>query len=327
MRIFCSILLSACLLSNTHVAHANSLPDWVRLPSSDTTLETWGIGSGKDLETAKLAALSDIASKFNAKVQETLQHHYQQKNTRIDETFETLTQVDIEATTLSHFEITQTDQLAGQIWVQVRLDKQEFSKSLQQKWQHQDQNFKNRLLHLTSLSSLEQLIQAQELVFELTQLELMCMQLEYANQDFDLDTALADYAQRATELTAISNHQSVRLVNDNVPADFNALIIERLAKSGIKLSSADAKTASANSASIQLKARSDTEQDKRGAHAYKITLEITSYDQNGRVIGKASHTAKGRSYDSANDAQSKAVASMAANLKKASVRTLLKLKS
>jgi hypothetical protein len=185
--------------------------------------------------------------------------------------------------------------------------------------------FNQRLSALGKQSSLEQLVAAQEMATELKKLELLAMQLKYADAGFDLKGALSNHVANAQMLRSIRNQQSVRILNDNAPADFNTLITERLAESGIKALH-DGNAASDNLSTIKLNARTDSEQDSRGAFVYRITLTIISSDATGKIIGSTTHAAKGRSYASADEAQEKAVASMASNLKRSSVRALLKLK-
>jgi len=320
-------LQGGCVVGTTNLAvepkQTSSLPAWVQQPESDSSSALWGIGSGPDLETSKKNALTDIAGKFNTRVQESIEQLYRVDNDDVQELLRIANSSQVAATELSDFQVTRSQKVDDTVWVEVRLDKPAYGKRLSGNYVTERNKLKDSMERFDGLSTLEQLLQIDALKEHVNRLGVVGAQVNFVNPDPGMAEDAGQYADYLKTLLAVKDKHKVILVSQDTPEQFTSLINEKLGLAGIKI--AEGKGGGENNAAIRLLSRTDSYQDDRDAYIFKIEMDVTSVDEKGVILGKATHRAQGRSYDSYNDAQSKAVSSLNYSLGKKSLASLLKL--
>jgi replicative superfamily II helicase len=114
----CVAMLMAYLLPAVSYG-AQDLPEWVTSPPIDTVSSMYGVGEGKDRESAKSAALAAIAGTMMTKVQGSTLVNQRQDQDGFAEQVEQTVKTKVREVALSHYQVIEAERLRGRWWVLV----------------------------------------------------------------------------------------------------------------------------------------------------------------------------------------------------------------
>ena len=120
--------LSGCMSNSVKESSSvdNRMPEWVLRPPGDNVATIYGIGEGRDLESAKQNALKDIAGKLATYIKSESENRDYLINGRGDSTFKQKVNTEIKKMKLSNFEVLQSSQSGHIIYTLVALSRAQF---------------------------------------------------------------------------------------------------------------------------------------------------------------------------------------------------------
>lgn len=316
-------IVSICIGAFVFCASAFSLPAWVENPHDDNDEAIYGVGSGESFKEAKRSALTDIASKFNTKVQETYVAQHRQFNDQTEMAVNIDSRSEVLNTQLNHFQITQSVKEGELYWVEARLDKKAFAEEIHQRWTRLDASIASEMTALKEAAVLQQLVQLPLLAAKIHDLELIVAQLSFAQRRFDAAPHYERYIGYLEQLQSLKNRHIVYLDQTTKGDDVFNLLKEILSKNGLIVTTKE--SARAEGAVISVRTKRSEEQDERKAYTVNLEVVVTSADVNGKTLGAATYRARGRSYADSGAATEKAIAALKVQLSRLSLPQLLNI--
>lgn len=326
-KVIKTLILAAVLACTqaacTATANAGKLPEWITSPTPVTNQYMYGTGSASDFEQAKKHALSDIASQFNARVEESYSSFQKMDDMGFSQTTEIDTQVEVDATNLKHFTVSQTEFINQVYWVQIQLDRTKLAKDLSANWQANDQIIRQTMQSLNELSSLKKLLAIGPLQQQISLAQAQANQLSVADNKFSVNQHLQNYANALGQLTQYSQSLYVEVQDTSGNEKLKTWLESLLSKHNIQLKTQNSQAQSASV--IKLESQLNTNYDDRDAIITELSVVIKSENEQGIRLGTAKYQSRGRDYNSESRAQDKAIESLKYQLKRQSLQQVLNI--
>jgi hypothetical protein len=101
-----------------------SAPDWVRTPPADTAALYYGVGEGPDVETARRAALRDVAAKLRVSISAKVDSQVTVVNEAADRVNRSRISEEVRKTTFSRHQLERSETSGGNVFALVSVDRQ-----------------------------------------------------------------------------------------------------------------------------------------------------------------------------------------------------------
>jgi len=137
---------------------AKAVPDWVLSTPSDSREWYWGVGEGPELDTAKRAALKDIAAKLRVSISGQLMSQVSVTNNTVDRQAHNRIIEEVQKTDFSHYVVDKTARSDNGFFVLVKVDRQAFIRDLKQKLGALEILLQQATRDLPSKTALERLV-------------------------------------------------------------------------------------------------------------------------------------------------------------------------
>ncbi len=282
-----------------------AIPAWVSSPPSDTAETVFGIGVGDTFNSAKTSALADLAGKINTKVKESVESQMVQTAMDVDSYFKVSSQLQVDPTNLSHFQVLKSSEEGTAFWVLVQLDKKAMAIELSRRWDRLNTSNRNAMDELERQSDIERLIQAHVLLDQVKRLQLLLAQLGYADQSAETRTHFDRYQSYINKINEIRANGRVVLVSMPDDTPITNLFAGILSARGLHVLRVGENQAQPDSL-IQLFIEHTESQDDRNAYVSIITLTVVTMGKN-QQLGSNTYTVSARSYDGFDDALKKSL--------------------
>ena len=134
------------------------VPVWVLSAPADSREWFWGIGEGPDLDTAKRAALKDVAAKLRVSISGQLESRVRVDNNKVDRQGSTRITAEVQKTEFSHFAVEKTAQSGNGFFVLVKVDRLAFTRDLKTKLTDLDARIQSVTVGLNRKTPLERFV-------------------------------------------------------------------------------------------------------------------------------------------------------------------------
>ncbi|OYY92970.1 MAG: hypothetical protein B7Y41_13675 [Hydrogenophilales bacterium 28-61-23] len=279
---------------------ASAAPAWVLSTPADSREWFWGVGEGPDLDTAKRAALKDIAAKLRVSISAQLESQISVDNNKVDRKARTRISEEVQKTEFNNFVVEKTAQSGNGFFALVKVDRQAFIRDIKQKLGNLDSLIQPAAAELGKKTPLEKFVALRRLQ----------PNLEKATGHAQLLTGLEPGAASAERLSRLESlqQQAQKAATDLVfrvqagssDGDLAAAITAFLNENGIRTEN----TASGrgNVLAIASSSRSDA---IYGSKLVKLKVTLSVQDDHGRAVTSRDFEVSGSSsYDYAGARQS-----------------------
>lgn len=302
-RVFSFALLFAF---SSFSAVSAGLPDWVKKPKADTEEAMYGIGSGASFKAAQNEALSDIAGKINTQVQQRYQSQITQTNRNTHSYTKIDTNTEVAKTSLSHFQLIETQETSGTFWVLLKLEKSLLASSLYNQWQAADRSINTNMTSYGLSAPIEQLIMGAHLREQLISIRFLLVQLHFFDHEVEVNRNDQRYVAFIDQINEVEDKFNLVIASHEAQEEVVAVVIKKVTELGINTEGGDSKE-------LKNKLVIDTEQarfqDARQAFNVTLTVTLSLYGNDvGEKIAQTQYIVKGRDYSDEEKAMQKAVA-------------------
>lgn len=132
-----------------------AVPDWVTAPPCDRRAWLCGVGQGPDLDSAKRAALKDIASGLRVSISSELEKMETVNNGRVDRQSRTRVSEVVQKTEFSQYQVDRTDRTGDGYYVLAKVDRTAFIRERRDKLATLDSSIEAASGNLAGKSALE----------------------------------------------------------------------------------------------------------------------------------------------------------------------------
>lgn len=126
---FLSIIMAVCLCAACVTGGGllptsrPAAPEWTRMPPADTAEALYGIGEGPDLDSARRAALRDVAAKLRVSISGTVDSQVTVANDAADRVSRTRISEEVRKTTFGKHRLERSEDAGGGVYALVSVDR------------------------------------------------------------------------------------------------------------------------------------------------------------------------------------------------------------
>lgn len=271
---------------------SSAVPAWVLATPADSREWFWGVGEGPELDTAKRAALKDIAAKLRVSISGQLESQVSVDNNKVDRQARTRISEEVQKTEFNNYVVDKTAQSANGFFVLVKVDRQAFVRDLKTKLSTLDGGIRQATAGLDNMTSLERFVALRRMQPSLDKALGYAQVLIGAEPGGDGPARLRDYEAwqekiRQAPTTLVFQIQA-RPEDDDLAAAVGAYLNE----SGIR-------TERTQNGGNQLAITSSSRSDQiYGSKMVKLQVLLSVRDDSGRAISGRDYAVSGSStYD------------------------------
>ena len=294
-----AILLFAMLPGMTVAA---KLPAWVTSPPVDDADALYGVGEGKDRETAKSAALAAIAGTLVTDVRSSIGVSQTLDNGNLVERVEAQVKTQVRNTELSNYQVVEAVPVSGRWWVLVRLPRTELVNATRKQLDELDQRMANTMARLQTQSIFEQFLNQRPVPMEITEAQATLALLRAASPGFDGNSYAQRYIDYEDRLARIRRELAIRVEGDEIAAIFSRRLVNLLADQGVRVSMGSPVN---GASSIQVLGEVE-DYDFGSDMESKLTLRLITRDEKGNQLASVQRNKVGGSVTSKESARKQA---------------------
>jgi hypothetical protein len=294
-----------------------AVPAWVLSAPLDSREWFWGVGEGPELDTAKRAALKDIAAKLRVSISGQLESQVTVDNNKVDRQARTRISEEVQKTEFSNYVVDKTAQAANGFYVLVKVDRQAFIRDLKSKLNDLDARMQPVKLGLDKQSPLERFMALRRLQPALEQGVGYAQLLIGAEPGGEGAVRLRNYQAMQEQVKQAPTQLVFALQNKPEDADLADAVGGYLNEMGIRTQrgqSGQREQDGGNVLSISSQSRMD---QIYGSKMVKLQVLLSVRDDAGRALAGREYAVSGSStYDFAGARQS-AIQKLLASLRAA----------
>lgn len=275
-------------------SYAKDLPAWVTSPPIDTVSSMYGVGEGKDRESAKSAALAAIAGTMMTKVQGSTFVNQRQDQGGYAEQVEQTVQTKVREVALSHYQVIEAEKSGGRWWVLVELDRIALFEDGIAELKQADRALTSAMGRYDALSLLERYLEEPQIR---AQMDETYAALEFVRsaipefQGLEFAERYQDYEDR---IARSRQGLSVRIESDALAREFSQRLVNLLARENVRASLGRAES---GYATIRINSYREQYEFSR-AKQVKLTLLLTTLDERNRQLASVERMEVGESLSS-----------------------------
>ena len=289
--------LSICLMGFSAAAK-EEMPSWAINPPPNSTSELFGVGSGATREQAINRALTTIAGNLSTAVVSEIRQTTELSNGLENNNFIEDMRAEVNKTQFNNYHVVSSTQLKSEIWVLVKVDRQQMANNLQNKIQQLNSELDFRFNDFAKATALEQSQLSPNLQESLNQLKTSAATLAAVQPSFNQSQIMAYALKRETQLRHIKNNMVVIIESDQNMDLFARKIETLLTQRDVKvISSGD--RAGKSVIIIKSNVKNMNIQD---VYVARVELKVDALDESGKTLKSYMKTLNGASptsYDAA----------------------------
>jgi hypothetical protein len=320
-----SLLLQSILLLLAAVAApamAAKEPAWVNSPPADDTQFLYGVGEGDSRDTARAAALAEIAGTLMTAVESSIQVSQTLSDGQYEENVKAEVATQVRNTEFSNYQVLEAKKVSKRWWVLVQLSRTELIGIARARLNESDQSLNNTIKRLQRQSLLEQYLNKKPAVKQLEATQANLALLRTADMNFSGNEYTDRYLDYEDYLARIPRKVNIRVKSDNKAQDLASKLVNLFADQNIKAATGNADT---NQSGITITSEiKDFKFDN--VHESRVVLRITTLNEQGEQLASVVHTEVGSSLTSAGIARKQTYGLHARNAEEQGVFRFLGLK-
>jgi hypothetical protein len=290
----CAAMLAGCLsLGSLTGSSAGPAPKWVLNPPEDTSTEWYGVGEGPDRETARRAALKDVATKLRVTISGRIDSMVSDNNGKVERQARSRVSEDVQKTEFRNFSVEKTEQGGKGYYVLVKVDRPSFVGDIRSKLDPLDTNIEQTAASLEAASPIERFMGYQRLLPTIDKASTQAQLLLGAENGGTGDAKLKRYQALQQKAEAARSTLVFRLQSQPQDADIAAAVGTFVNENGMR---ADA---GAGSGGNVLAVKAVSQQDEiYGSKVVKLNVNLNVRDDRGQSVASRDHEVSGTSrYD------------------------------
>jgi len=150
------LALTLCLCACAGLRFELPAPDWVLNPPRDTAEWYWGVGEGDDLETARRAALRDIAARFRVSIAGNMESQMTVQNQMVERAARSRISEVVQKTEFTQASLEKTASAKGGLYALVKVDRRAFVRETQARFDSLNRQVLDASRNLESKTPIEQ---------------------------------------------------------------------------------------------------------------------------------------------------------------------------
>lgn len=311
------VLLVAC----SGLRFEMPVPDWVLNPPKDSTEWLWGVGDGDDLESARQAALRDIASRLRVSISGSMESQMTVFNQTVDRAARNRISEVVQKTEFTNVSLEKTALARGERYALVKVDRQAFIRETRVKFDSYNQKITDAIRNLNSRTALEQFMVMRRAQPEIENAIAAAQLLRVVNTTgFDLENALSGLEALQKKAMTSANQLEFSLQYKAADADIAQVLTTYLNSNGVRIS---APNATPLLISIQATGR---EQMLFGNRNLRLQVILNVKDERKRNVASREFLANGNSLNTFEAARDNAMHELARMMNEAGLTGTLGLK-
>lgn len=267
---------------------AKAVPDWVLSTPGDTREWMWGVGEGPDLDTAKRAALKDVAAKLRVAISGQLTSQVSVDNNIVDRQARSRIVEEVQKTEFSQYKVEQTAQSVNGFFVLVKVDRQAFVRDLKQKLGNLESGLQTASVGLAQKTPLERFVALRGMQPDLERAAGYAQLLVAAEPDGQGTTRLRHFESLQLQARQAPAQLVFQIQAGPDEADLATAMTAFLNENGIRIGEAHG----SNVLSITSSSRTDV---LYGSKLLKLRTTLSLLDDQGRILASRDHDSSGAS--------------------------------
>lgn len=272
---------------------ASAVPAWVLSTPADSREWFWGVGEGPDLDSAKRAALKDIAAKLRVSISGQLESQVTVDNNKVDRQARTRISEEVQKTEFNNYVVEKTAQSASGFFVLAKVDRQAFIRDLKEKLGNLDAGIQQATAGLDHKTPLERFVSLRRLQPNLEKGTGYAQLLIGAEPGSDGAARLRNYESRQQQARQAAAGLVFQIQARPEDGDLAAAVAAYLNESGIR--TLQSRTGGGNVLAIASSSRAD---EIYGSKLVKLKVALNVLDDHGRALASRDYEVSGSStYD------------------------------
>lgn len=272
---------------------ASVAPAWVLSPPNDDRVWFWGVGEGADLDSAKRAALKDIAARLRVSISGQLDSQVSVENNKVDRQARTRISEEVQKTEFSHQVVDKTAQSMDGFYVLTKVDRQAFIRDLKEKMSSLDGGIQQTTTGLDNKTPLERFMAFRRLQPSLEKGVGYAQLLIAADSAGDGGRRLRHYESLQQQARQAINGLVFQIQARSDDNDLAEAVTTWLNENGIRSDRSQGK--GGNTLAISSSSRGD---EIYGSKMIKLKATLNLLDDHGRALASRDYTVSGSStYD------------------------------
>ncbi len=268
-------------------------PKWVLNPPEDTGSEWYGVGEGPDRETARRAALKDVATKLRVSISGKLESQITESNGKVDRQARSRVSEEVSRTEFRNFNVEKTEEGGKGFYVLVKVDRPSFVGDIRSKLEPLDTEIDGTVSSLEKASSLERFIGYRRLLPTLDKASAQAELLLGAENGGTGNAKLKRYAAIRQSADEARTGLVFKLQSAAQDADVASAVGTFANENGMRAESGASNTG--NVLAVKVVSRED---DIQGFKTVKLNVNLNVRDDKGRSVASRDHEVSGSSrYD------------------------------
>lgn len=294
MNLACASLLLAGCAGVVTKPNVPTLPGWVLNPPEDTASALYGVGEGSSRDTAKSAALKDVAAKLRVTISGKLENQISVHNDKVDRKAITRVSEEVQKTEFSQFTVDQTSPSEKGFYVLVKVDRQALIHDLKSRLDSLDSTIRKENAAIANMTSMERFVVLKKLSPLVDQATTLAQMLVAVGANAGMDERIAEYRRLRQESDDAASRLVFHVQANAADQDIASAVSAFLNDSGMRASTFN--TDSGNRLTVRSSSRTD---EIYGSKLVKLTVDLTIYDDSNRTLSSKQYTVSGASrYDS-----------------------------
>jgi len=294
--LFISLSISGCgnmiPIGGKSSKQAAPVPTWVLSTPADSREWFWGVGEGPELDTAKRAALKDIAGKLRVSISGQLESQVTVDNNKVDRQARTRISEEVQKTEFTNYVVDKTAQSENGFFVLVKVDRQAFIRDQKAKLSALDSSIQQATTGLDNKTPLERFVALRRLQPSLDKAVGFAQVLIGAESGGDGASRLRKYEALQEQAKQAPNSLVFHIQTRQEDNDIAQAVSTYLNESGIRT---ERSQAGGNVLAISSNSRED---QIYGSKMVKLQVSLSVLDDKGRALSGRDYAVSGSStYD------------------------------
>lgn len=289
--LFSLLALSAC---NSLLPVRESVPPappaWALAPPADSAEWLWGVGEGPDADSARRAALKDVAARLRTRVSASLDSQTRVDNGRVSQQIQSRVTEDVARTEFSQYTVDKTARAGNTAHALVRVDRAAFLRDARTRLEPLDRQAREARDTLDKATPLERLLSLQRLQPALTQATSLAYLLQGADPAGKAPPALALYLELQQRAARAPDDVSFHIVTNAADQDIARALTAYINEQGARVGAQAADRA----ATLQITCE-QTRETVYGNHMARLGVTLAVRDERGRAVASRQYTVSGAS--------------------------------
>jgi hypothetical protein len=291
--------------------HASSVPAWVLSTPTDSREWFWGVGEGPELDTAKRAALKDIAAKLRVSISGQLESQVTVDNNKVDRQARTRISEEVQKTDFSNYVVEKTARSDAGFYVLVKVDRLAFIRDLKTKLGDLDASIQQATSGLDNRTPLERFVTLRRLQPSLEKAVGFAQLLIGAESGGDGPARLRKYESLQQQAKQALNTLVFKIQTAPEDNDLAEAVATYMNESGIRT---DRAHGGGNILAISSNSRTD---EIYGSKMLKLKVTLNLQDDHGRVLASRDYAVSGSSTYDQRGARQNAIQKLVASMREA----------